>query len=161
MISNKDYIKEEKEKIFSITLFQNISELRKEIIVELFCDITSLKESEEKKGNTIDKAFIKLKYTEDLTVIENINIFKLINSESLYEYIKYFKKFKEKFSEQNRSSRADIDDYINEKTNVSQKIEIHMLFNISSSKEEKNERKKIIMESIKLTSIDDKIWKKI
>lgn len=130
-----------------------------EEITEIFCSITSIKELEEEKGNTLDIAIIKIKYKENMIITERINIFGLIKGGSLYEYIKYFKNFKKKFSEQETDTKIKLDEYIKEEIEISQEIEIKMVFEMVSSIKDIEERSKTILEAINITSIDKKIWK--
>lgn len=137
-----------KDKTLKIEIKNKINEIKKEDLLEIFCIINSFKILETKKGNEYEKAWIKIKYIKNTIITEYINIFKLIRTPMLYEFINYFSSIKENLNPQNTETKLNITDYLEEIENISQDIIIYMVFNIETKPEEieieKNKLKKII-----------------
>jgi hypothetical protein len=67
-----------------------------------------------------------------MIIIERINIFKLVRLPYLYDMIKFFKKIKENYNQQETNTKLNLNDYFEEKEEISQNITIIMVFNINS-----------------------------
>lgn len=147
-----------KENQVKITLHNKINEIKNDDLIETFCWIHAFKILEDKKGNEYDKAWLKIKYIEDMPIYEYINIFKLIRIPSLYDFVKYFKSIEEKFNQQSNETKINLDEYFNQKENISQDILIIMVFDIISTKEEINKLKEKLWNLLKITKADKDIF---
>jgi hypothetical protein len=66
--------------------------------------------------------------------------------------------FKEKFETQGIDTRLDVNDYLNEKENLSQEIIIEMVFNIETKIEEIEKKKKKLLKFLKINNMDKEIF---
>ena len=71
-----------------------------------------------------------------MMVSEYINIFKLVRTPFIYEFVKYFKNIDEKFNKQNTETKIDINEYLEEIDEISQEIIIIMVFKIETKEED-------------------------
>ena len=71
-----------------------------------------------------------------MIISEYINIFKIIRTPFIYEFIKYFKNIDEKFNKQNIETKLDINEYLEEIEEISQEIIIIMIFKIETNEED-------------------------
>ena len=134
---------------FNIKLYDKIHNLNIENLLDLYCLILSLNINEKKNGNEYESAQIKLKYIQNMLIIEHINIFKIIRTPSLFDFIKYFQTFENKFSTQNTETKLNINDYFENIENISQEIIIKMVFIIQTDILEINKTKNSLKTSFK------------
>lgn len=127
-------------------------------IIELFCIINAFKMLEPKKGNEYERAYIKVKYLEQMIITEYINIFNLIRVPTFYEFVKYFWTFEKRMSQQSNDTDPKINDYLWQSEEISQKIIIIMVFEIKSTKIEIDNKAKFLLESIKINEMDKEIF---
>lgn len=130
-----------KEKIFKIKLKNKINELKDNELTRIYHLILSLKILENQKGNEYDQASIEYKYIKQTLIVEHINIFKIIRSPSRYEFIKYFLSIKEEFDTQGET-KINLNEYITSTEEISQNIQIKMVFKIETTIKEIEEKEK-------------------
>jgi hypothetical protein len=123
-----------KDNMIKISISENITKVKINEIIDIFSTIKALEFLE--KNNVCEKAYMKIKYKENMIVTEYLNIFNVIRTPFLYDFINFFKEFKEKYSMQNNDTKVDLDDYFEEIEDISQEIVIIMLFNIQHKIEE-------------------------
>ena len=148
-----------KKKILKIKINDRINEIKEEDLVKIFCLIQAFNIEETYKGNEYDKAYVELKYIENMPITEYLNIFKIVRTPTFYEFIKYFKKINEKFDRQNSDTKMNISDYLEKTENISQKIIIIMVFDIETKVEEIKEKSEIFLKMLKINKIDEEIFK--
>jgi len=126
-----------KENTIRIKIEEKINKLSNENLINIFCTILAFNISErEKKGNDYNKVWLNIKYKKEMIVSEYINIFKLIRTPFIYEFVKYFKNIDEKFNKQNTETKIDINEYLEEIEEISQEIIIIMVFKIETKEED-------------------------
>lgn len=148
-----------KEKKIKIKIDKKINELENSKIIEIFCIISALKKLEINKGNEYEKANIKITYATNMITKEYINIFNITRNPSLHEFVEFFKKIKEKFNLQNTDTKIDLEEYFEENIEISQEIEISMIFSIKSSIKEIEKEKERILIFMKVNNIDEEVFK--
>jgi len=119
-----------KEKILRIKINEKINEIKNENIIEIFNIIHAFRKLEIKKGNEYESAWIKIKYTNNMLETKYLNIFKLVRNPNLNDFVEYLKTIKEKLGSQNTDTKMHLDDYFEEEIEISQEIEIKMIFSI-------------------------------
>lgn len=134
-----------------------INNMKKEEIISLFCLISAFQIIEKKKGNEYDKAWLKIKYTQNMIITEYLNIFKIIRTPILIDFVKYFINFKEN-REQSNDSKSHLNDYFENIENVSQEIIISMIFNIETNCENLIKQSEIIKLTLKINNMDKEIF---
>lgn len=144
--------------IFKITLNEKINEIKEENLIDLFCIILSLNIIEIKNGNEYEKAQIKIKYIKNTLITEYINIFKLVRTPTIYEFLKYFITIEEKYNIQNTETKLHLNDYIEINENISQELIITMIFKIKTDIKEIKNKKNTIKNSLKIGNIDNEIF---
>lgn len=144
-----------KENKIRIKIEEKINKIKKENLLKIFCIIAAFKKVE--KGNEYEKAWIHLKYKKEMMISEYINIFKIVRTPFLYEFISYFKNMDEKFNRQNTETKIGLNDYLEEIEEISQEILIVMVFNIKSDIKEIEEEAEKIMKIIEVIDIDSLI----
>ena len=147
-----------KKKTLEIVLDDKINKISNSKLIDLFCIIHALNILEIKKGNEYEKAWLKIKYIEDMIVTEYINIFNIIRIPTLYEFIKYFLTIEKKINQQNTETKLNLNEYLNKSENVSQKIIIIMIFDIETTIEELNTKQNILLELLKINKINEEIF---
>lgn len=135
-----------------------INEIKESDLIELFCIIDSFRILEIKRGNEYDNVCLKIKYISDFVVSEYINIFKLIRSPQLYDFVRYFLKFEEKFDSQSSNTKMDIDDYLFQTVEISQEIIITTIFKILVTEKELHAKKEMLMKMLQINNIDREIF---
>ena len=90
-----------KENTIRIKIEEKINKISNENLIEIFCTILAFNELEKEKGNDYNKVWLNIKYKKEMIISEYINIFKIIRTPFIYEFIKYFKNIDEKFNKQN------------------------------------------------------------
>lgn len=111
-----------------IKINNKINNLTKLEILEIYCIIYIIKQEEVNIGNDFEKAFLKIKILKEIQITEYINIYSLVREPIFYEFLKYFKNFKNKFNEQNLDTKLNINDYFSEIENISQEIILTLIF---------------------------------
>lgn len=111
-----------------IKINNKINNLTKLEILEIYCIIYIIKQEEVNIGNDFEKAFLKIKILKETQITEYINIYSLVREPIFYEFLKYFKNFKNKFNEQNLDTKLNINDYFSEIENISQEIILTLIF---------------------------------
>lgn len=144
--------------ILTIKINKKLNNLENEEILDLFCTVSAFNMLEIKTGNEYNSAIIKIKYKKDMIITEHINIFKIVRTPFIYEFLKYFKKIEERFGQQANDTKSNINDYLEEVENISQEIIINMVFQIRTNLIELNEKKKNILFMIKLNNVDQDIF---
>jgi len=90
-----------------------------------------------------------------MIISEYINIFKIIRTPFIYEFIKYFKNIDEKFNKQNIETKLDINEYLEEIEEISQEIIIIMIFKIETSEEDLIEKRNNLIKLFKFSYTDE------
>lgn len=106
-------------------------------------------------GNEYETAFIKLSYLNNMPIIEYINIFKMVRNPNLFDVAKFFLKFDEKFNRQNSDTNIALDDYILEVENITQEINITMVFNIKTNSDTLYTESLKILKILKIDNSDE------
>ena len=130
-----------KENTIRIKIEEKINKISNENLIEIFCTILAFNELEKEKGNDYNKVWLNIKYKKEMIISEYINIFKIIRTPFIYEFIKYFKNIDEKFNKQNIETKLDINEYLEEIEEISQEIIIIMIFKIETSEEDLIEKR--------------------
>lgn len=144
--------------IFKITIKEKINEIKEKNLIELFCVILALNVIEIKNGNEYEKAQIKIKYINNTLITEYINIFKIIRTPTIYEFLKYFTTIEEKYNLQNTETKLHLNDYIEVNNNISQEIIITMIFKIKTEITEITKKTNTIKNSLKIGNMDNEIF---
>ena len=131
-----------KDNKFEINIDEKLTKIKKENLIQIYCYIRSLIILEKDIGNEIDKAWIQIKYQENILITEYINIFKLIRKGTYSDFVEFFRDIEKKYSKQNIDTKMNIDCYIEELENYTQKIQIKMVFKITTEETLINNRKK-------------------
>jgi hypothetical protein len=142
-----------------IKLKNKINELNNNTLINLYCIILSFNLLEFKNGNEYDKAQIRLKYVQNMLVIEHINIFKILRTITLFEFLKYFKTWEDKYNKQNIETKVNINDYLEKTENISQEIIITMVFKIQTTIKEVKEKEKFLLSTFDINEINTNIFK--
>jgi hypothetical protein len=104
---------------------------------------------------------VRIKYIKNTLITEYINIFKLVRTPILYDFVCYFKTINERFDSQNIDTKLHMDDYLEKAEDISQDILITMVFNISTKMEDIEKLSEKIFESIKVNNMDVEIFNMI
>ncbi len=150
-----------KEKILRIKINEKINEIKNENIIEIFNIIHAFRKLEIKKGNEYESAWIKIKYTNNMLETKYLNIFKLVRNPNLNDFVEYLKTIKEKLGSQNTDTKMHLDDYFEEEIEISQEIEIKMIFSIETNINEIEKEQKRLINIMKITEIDKEIFEMI
>lgn len=149
------------ENILKIEIDEKINEISEKNLIELFCIVSAFQQIENKNGNEYDKAWLKIEYIKSMLIKEYMNIFKIIRTPTIVEFLKYFTSIEEKFNIQNTETRINMEDYIETTEEISQEIIISMIFNIKTNENEIKKRKEIILNTLKINNMDTEIFKLI
>lgn len=147
-----------KDKIIKIIIEDKIDKIEDNNLIDLFCIINAINTLEIKKGNEYEKAYIKLKYIDNMVINEYINIFTIVRVPVFYEFVKYFKSIKKNIEEQNVETKIDINEYLSKIENVSQEVIITMIFNIESTEKDIKIKKDMFKQLIKINNMDIEIF---
>jgi hypothetical protein len=140
--------------------FENkINELKKTELILLFCIIDAFNNLEMKKyQNEYSNASIQLKYIKGVLIKENINIFKIVRVPMLIDFVNYFISIEKIYNTQSTETKLNLDDYIEQKEDISQEVIITMVFKIKTTLKELNNEKKIILKILKINKIDERVF---
>lgn len=144
-----------KENTIKIKIEEKINKISNENLIEIFCTILAFNELEKEKGNDYNKVWLNIKYKKEMIISEYINIFKIIRTPFIYEFIKYFKNIDEKFNKQNIETKLDINEYLEEIEEISQEIIIIMIFKIETSEEDLIEKRNNLIKLFKFSYTDE------
>ena len=144
-----------KENTIRIKIEEKINKISNENLIEIFCTILAFNELEKEKGNDYNKVWLNIKYKKEMIISEYINIFKIIRTPFIYEFIKYFKNIDEKFNKQNIETKLDINEYLEEIEEISQEIIIIMIFKIETSEEDLIEKRNNLIKLFKFSYTDE------
>jgi hypothetical protein len=143
-----------KENTIRIKIEEKINKISNENLIEIFCTILAFNELEKEKGNDYNKVWLNIKYKKEMIISEYINIFKIIRTPFIYEFIKYFKNIDEKFNKQNIETKLDINEYLEEIEEISQEIIIIMIFKIETNEEDLIKKKNNLIKLFKFSYTD-------
>jgi len=144
-----------KENTIRIKIEEKINKISNENLIEIFCTILAFNELEKEKGNDYNKVWLNIKYKKEMIISEYINIFKIIRTPFIYEFIKYFKNIDEKFNKQNIETKLDINEYLEEIEEISQEIIIIMIFKIETSEEDLIKKRNNLIKLFKFSYTDE------
>ena len=144
-----------KENTIRIKIEEKINKISNENLIEIFCTILAFNELEKEKGNDYNKVWLNIKYKKEMIISEYINIFKIIRTPFIYEFIKYFKNIDEKFNKQNIETKLDINEYLEEIEEISQEIIIIMIFKIETSEENLIKKRNNLIKLFKFSYTDE------
>ena len=144
-----------KENTIKIKIEEKINKISNENLIEIFCTILAFNELEKEKGNDYNKVWLNIKYKKEMIISEYINIFKIIRTPFIYEFIKYFKNIDEKFNKQNIETKLDINEYLEEIEEISQEIIIIMIFKIETSEENLIKKRNNLIKLFKFSYTDE------
>lgn len=144
-----------KENTIKIKIEEKINKISNENLIEIFCTILAFNELEKEKGNDYNKVWLNIKYKKEMIISEYINIFKIIRTPFIYEFIKYFKNIDEKFNKQNIETKLDINEYLEEIEEISQEIIIIMIFKIETSEEDLIKKRNNLIKLFKFSYTDE------
>lgn len=143
-----------KENTIRIKIEEKINKISNENLIEIFCTILAFNELEKEKGNDYNKVWLNIKYKKEMIISEYINIFKIIRTPFIYEFIKYFKNIDEKFNKQNIETKLDINEYLEEIEEISQEIIIIMIFKIETNEEDLIKKRNNLIKLFKFSYTD-------
>ena len=143
-----------KENTIRIKIEEKINKISNENLIEIFCTILAFNELEKEKGNDYNKVWLNIKYKKEMIISEYINIFKIIRTPFIYEFIKYFRNIDEKFNKQNIETKLDINEYLEEIEEISQEIIIIMIFKIETNEEELIKKRNNLIKLFKFSYTD-------
>lgn len=144
-----------KENTIRIKIEEKINKISNENLIKIFCTILAFNELEKEKGNDYNKVWLNIKYKKEMIISEYINIFKIIRTPFIYEFIKYFKNIDEKFNKQNIETKLDINEYLEEIEEISQEIIIIMIFKIETSEEDLIKKRNDLIKLFKFSYTDE------
>lgn len=144
-----------KENTIRIKIEEKINKISNENLIEIFCTILAFNELEKEKGNDYNKVWLNIKYKKEMIISEYINIFKIIRTPFIYEFIKYFKNIDEKFNKQNIETKLDINEYLEEIEEISQEIIIIMIFKIETNEEDLIKKRNNLIKLFKFSYTDE------
>ena len=144
-----------KENTIRIKIEEKINKISNENLIEIFCTILAFNELEKEKGNDYNKIWLNIKYKKEMIISEYINIFKIIRTPFIYEFIKYFKNIDEKFNKQNIETKLDINEYLEEIEEISQEIIIIMIFKIETNEEDLIKKRDNLIKLFKFSYTDE------
>lgn len=144
-----------KENTIKIKIEEKINKISNENLIEIFCTILAFNELEKEKGNDYNKVWLNIKYKKEMIISEYINIFKIIRTPFIYEFIKYFKNIDEKFNKQNIETKLDINEYLEEIEEISQEIIIIMIFKIETNEEDLIKKRNNLIKLFKFSYTDE------
>ena len=143
-----------KENTIRIKIEEKINKISNENLIKIFCTILAFNELEKEKGNDYNKVWLNIKYKKEMIISEYINIFKIIRTPFIYEFIKYFKNIDEKFNKQNIETKLDINEYLEEIEEISQEIIIIMIFKIETNEEDLIKKRNNLIKLFKFSYTD-------